>query len=793
MTLQVPSVQIEGGGVPMLQGGSVTPQQDTVTGDIKKLGQAQQQAGQQISAIAEKLQDERDDAVFKEKHNEYVSAVSEKKLEYARLQGKNAIEKVGEREDGSPITRLDQVKQELTDLMTEFEGQLENEDQKYMFRTASASTLNSASTMMTKHEIIEGQKYQNAQHKAGIDLAADTTGQSYEDWHDPEGEFKKNALVGLKLIADHGMRTGMSELQIQAEVVKFQNKVHSSTLNQMMGNDDYLDAKAYLEQAVSTGNMDAATYSLFAEKVEKGYDEFKGKYKANALLNFEGNTNDGNALTSINRVLSLDSFNQYDNGAGEHVEFGHVPSKHNTNGMTEENAKVNLENLQKTSKFYVEGKGISLEPQHQTSHLFMAQIFGVEKADQFFSKAKKDLGDIDKERMKTDATYAKQVNQSLLEGAINYANDSAKEKFTEDNSRYANIVANDLEILKGETDYTGEQIVRRDDKTGLELKADLKKKLKERIQDKDQLEYALAELDSNYDDIKTDREEEYDADLEEAYKIAFAKPNGFKDIKDIDRFLPEDITKLKNGHPEKSETSAINELLSDPMNLKNIEQYRHRLTQSDYFTYKQKAEKLGGSSSGANYIEASGDAAVFKDQLRLYDLGDLLGSKENQKAGYNKLMVTWENEIDLAQIANGNKKISRGEKTLLLKKILEDKVFRTNSLNRDGGVNRFLLSEQALKAAYVKVVNPNTMKVENVKLSSIPKDINTELEKQMRAKGLTVTGQTLVQKWVDFGKPRNLDDLEEYVNRVKTSDNFVEALKSSSGEDNSFSAYRGSL
>lgn len=35
MALQVPSVQIEGGGVPMLQGGSVTPQQDTVTGDIK--------------------------------------------------------------------------------------------------------------------------------------------------------------------------------------------------------------------------------------------------------------------------------------------------------------------------------------------------------------------------------------------------------------------------------------------------------------------------------------------------------------------------------------------------------------------------------------------------------------------------------------------------------------------------------------------------------------------------------------------------------------------------------------
>lgn len=181
----------------------------------------------------------------------------------------------------------------------------------------------------------------------------------------------------------------MSELQIQAEIVKFQNKVHSSTLNQMMGNDDYLDAKAYLEQAVSTGNMDAATYSLFAEKVEKGYDEFKGKYKANALLNFEGNTNDGNALTSINRVLSLDSFNQYDNGAGEHVEYGHVPSKHNTNGMTEENAKVNLENLQKTSKFYTEGVGISLEPQHQTSHLFMAQIFGVEKADQFLVKLRK--------------------------------------------------------------------------------------------------------------------------------------------------------------------------------------------------------------------------------------------------------------------------------------------------------------------------------------------------------------------------------------------------------------------
>ena len=153
--MQVPSVPLETNAPPMLQGGSVQQMQDVVTDDIKKFGVAQKQIGD----LAIKLQEERDDAVYTQKHNEYITKVNETKLKYASLEGENAIKTVGYDDDDNPITVLDQTKAELVKLSEEFEESLENNTQKLLFKTKAASTLNSANMFMTKHEITEFTKF----------------------------------------------------------------------------------------------------------------------------------------------------------------------------------------------------------------------------------------------------------------------------------------------------------------------------------------------------------------------------------------------------------------------------------------------------------------------------------------------------------------------------------------------------------------------------------------------------------------------------------------------------------
>ena len=137
---------------------------------------------------------------------------------------------------------------------------------------------------------------------------------------------------------------------------------------------------------------------------------------------------------------------------------------------------------------------------------------------------------------------------------------------------FATMVANDLQILKSDINYDYDPndgpSYKVDEKTKMPLLVDLKEKLKNTIQDEDQLTYALAELERIYKDEKECKEEIYDANLEAAKEIAYSEKDGWTKLADngidIEDFTREDRTLLRNGHPEKSETDAINELEADP-------------------------------------------------------------------------------------------------------------------------------------------------------------------------------------------------------------------------------------
>ena len=775
MALEVPTVQLESNAPPMLQGGSIQQMSDEKGQALQQMAKGQMQFGQQVSSIAQQLQAERDDAVYTQKHNEFIAKVNETKLKYASYEGENAVKIVSYDDNDEPITVLDQTKADLTKLSEEFEASLENDTQKLLFKTKAASTLNSANMFMTKHEITEFQKYRDNEFLNEIDIIADTTGQNYEDWHDGSGEFSKHKAISLLLASRYADNKGWPENSSQraALIQKVINKINVSTLNQMIAKKDFDDAKAYLDSETDAGRVDAATYNTYASKILTGYNKQKGEIKANAVFTDRGDTNSGSFPDKANKLFSLDSFNHTDDGTGRTVKYGFRPDEIDTSQLNESDAKEFLEQVQNTSKYYQEDSSLRLIPQHQTIHLFVGKHLGIKKADSYFSKAKKELvaEGIDLERIKNDPTYANEFNAKLIDKVIGYTNEDMVNKIGADNP-FATMVANDLQILKSDINYEYDPndgpSYKVDEKTKMPLLADLKEKLKNTIQDEDQLTYALAELERVYKAEKEGKEEIYDANLEAAKEIAFSENNAWTQLADnaidIEDFTREDQRLLKNGHPEESDTNTYAELLKNPTEIlpENIGKYRGLLSKSDYRKFLAEGEKL--KNGGENKIIAvQGDTTMLHNTLNKFNLQKLYKAKKGKKNNqdYIAIQQAWHEEINYMQEML-KRKVTYTEKENALEKILLDKVSIDNRFFDAKNKNIYYqVDEDRMDDVYVTVENSDGESI-NVFLSEINDDVITLISISLRKEGRPATQTNIAEMWILHNRPKSKEDVYKF-------------------------------
>ncbi|BAQ93835.1 hypothetical protein [uncultured Mediterranean phage uvMED] len=774
MVLEVPTVQIESNAPTMLQGGSIQQMSDEKSAPLKQLAKGQMQLGQQVSDVAQKLQDERDDAVYTQKHNEYIAKVNETKLNFASLEGENAIKTVGYDDDDNAISVLDQTKADLVKLSEEFEESLENNTQKLLFKTKAASTLNSANMFMTKHEITEFTKYRDSEFLNELDIIADTTGQNYEDWHDDSGEFGKHKAISLLLASRYADNKGWPESSSQRAglIQKVMNKIHVSTLNQMIAKKDFDDANSYLTKNTNEGTIDAATYNTYATKIINGFNKQKGEIKANAILTDRGDTNSGSYTDKANKLFSLDSFNNIDDGTGKTVKYGFRPDEIDTSQLNESDAKEFLEQVQNTSKYYQEDSSLRLLPQHQTIHLFAGKHLGIKKADSYFSKAKSELkkSGVDKDSDK--------YNEKLIDLVIGYTNEDMVKKIGADNP-FATMVANDLQILKSDINYdynpNDGPSYKVDEKTKMPLLVDLKEKLKNTIQDEDQLTYALAELERNYKSEKEGIEEIYDANLETAKEIAFGENDAWTKLADngidIEDFTREDQRILKNGHPEESDTDIYAKLLSNPTETlpENLNKYRDKLSKSDYRKFLASGEKLQ-SGGEEKIIEATMDTQLFKDILSKNGFEDIVfGKKKNDPAQakkYNSIFTAVENRIDYAQRIE-KRKLTRDEKAALLYNTISDEVNIDNrnfSYDPKGklysGVDKDKLDDTYVN---VKEVVDGVIKTSRIYGNQIPDKVLIAIQGSLYERGRPMSQLEIAKEWVKFGRPLTLKQADKNI------------------------------
>jgi len=769
---QTPQVGLEVGSAPQFTGGRIEPVQDTVTDDIQRFSKAQRN----VADIAIKLQEEYNDAEALKLSNEVDEEIEKEKNNYVMTQGVNAVATV-DKDKGETV--YDTAINNINTKFAEIGEKASNSQIKFLYENMASVKIKSATSEMTKHSIKQQRNYLEAETTASIANHKKATKQSYTTWQDPEGAFKLNYIAGIQRINEKALQKGWNldpeNGPISSQYIKELNEYNMDIFKDVIKKFD--DDKNFAESKAFRESLNPMINQKEIQKIkvisDKKHNNYLTEKIVNSVLANNANQNDGQFLSHVNKLSTLDSNNNIDNNNGGSVDDGFNSNDQlidTTGNLQTENIEL-LEKIKNQSKFYDPETTTRLIPEHQPTHLFAIQRLGVKKADSLYTKAKSQI-DIDAKKYKNDVTYANKINEQIIDNYNKLIVEESNKiygRFGE--GEYAVTVANDLEVIKQGIDYNfSDETLNIDPVTNLRPLKDLKQELKNTIKNPDKLKFAIEDLEIKYNKIKNTTEGVYNQALNNAKQIAFAEPGGWKTLAsngiDINNFKEEDQELLKNGQPAESDVETVVKLIDNPAELRdNLESYSHKLSQGQYLELTRYAKELQTENK---YVEATGNVTMLKATLNKFEMGDLISSKnKDKKKKYVAINDAWINEINARQIAKGNVKLTRGEKQDALNAVLLDTVNIDNDpfLGFIGGgdkedTNVFFVDQDRLQDVYVDIPYND----ENVRVftSKIDPNVVKLITESLRKANKPVTQKNIADYFVRKGQPKNVNEAFAY-------------------------------
>ena len=772
----------------------VTPQKDVVSDDIKRMSQAQMAFGKTLNQIDDQLNDSEAKRLYNESHYE-IEAVAN---EYSQLQGYDAVKPLQTEGEGEEqVYTLDEYNNnKLKKVLDSGSAKASNGVVKYMYEQMMSSSIKSAQNKMINHSLTQGRIALENETEASIDIHTTKAKNNYKDFRDPSGEFNKNRLMAHKLLEQkavlkgwnldpnavdaNGKKIGISE-QYLKEKSELDKEIAKNVIDKLNEDKDTEGVKDFLK-SLKPFTSDK-TFEETSKGVEQKHDNYKGENCVNATIANTGNQNDGEFLSQINKTMCLKSNHAYEDGNGGVVTDGLHSNENETVGKKQTENIESIQKIRDTSKFYSSesAQAGTLIPEHQTTHLFAIQHIGVEKADSLYTKAKSDL-DIDKAKYKEDSVYAEKINKKIIQRYNQLIVQEAAKKYKFDNGEYVGIIENDLAIIEKGIDYNIANVnkeIKVDFVTGLRPIEDLKREIKETITDKETQKHAIKDLEVKYENIKNQKTQIYNENLNAAKKIAFAEPNGYKNLAangiQIDNFSPKDQEILKNGQPEESDQGTIVKLKDNPVELiNNLESYSHEISKSDYLELERYAKDLQ-SGGETKIFEVSTDNKMFKSVLNKNGFKHLAFPEEELKgedaATYNELEDAWRDRINYAQKIE-NRKLSRAEKEQLLVNVLLDKVNVGKKYKKEVTFATVIETGEKDKldktSVLVKVQRADgTTTEDRIFNSDIPPEINISIMAALYKQKVPMNQQQIAQLWQNMGRPQSLEEADKFIKASK--------------------------
>lgn len=703
-----PSVQVQAGSAPLIgSSGGVQALQGDMGAEIKRQGAQASAAGKRTTILANKLQEDLDDAKSKEMYNQFATELEGVALGYLSKKGSQAVSPKPDssfvNETGKELTPYDLSVAALNQSRDSYTEKLTNDRQKYMFITMANTSIRSTASTLTRHSITEQRAYNLAEQAAFVDVKANQAALYAQDWSDPAGEYALNskaAIAAGQEYADskgwvdteeeiNGVITKVPSYQRAKYLAAVNDTMSSNVLNRFIAEDDFFQGAAFLQTAMANGTISTGIASQYMETIELGYNNQTGDKLGDNIINSYGlgNTQSANAdfLESGVKDLSVEANrNAFENASEVVMSFGsaYVFSDGTApvvNGVSAQvgGGNVMSQNVEETTavmeKLWPQMLDGAIGGDEKPMWLLLASATGSKFANQVAKERHVQMQGMDNQsyleafkRARSNGVGLPNVSEARL--------DELENTLTLMDSRRAKPI----EVKKSQ-DYTTK---------GIPNLEDLLRVARQNVTDPDQLKRAETRIKLWHSETSSRSINAYNDLLSGLYDQVYADPNAYSKIPatTLNKLNPKDRSALQEGNSRTDDVDTEIKLINDPSQTlpENIQQYRGKLSESTYQSYLKsgralKASMTDDANSTNALVGATGDSDLLKKTLADYGFDKMFTStNDGPKLDYIQINNAWKAEIDRVQTKLGNEKISRTEKQKILNTILNNKVLIDN-------------------------------------------------------------------------------------------------------------------
>jgi hypothetical protein len=253
----IPTVDLQAANVVPFQAPSVEPMRNAAPDQMQKFGQATVQAATAMNTIADRIQNELDDAATKEADNllsdSLRTSIYDPEKGYLSTVGKPALDS-----RKATIDSMNEAKQKVEQTLT-------TDMQRKMFNQVANRRLQTAMTQVDSHAMQQAKVYNVAESKARATASVQDAVANANTWNmkDADGKpagpynlYKSTAISEMNSLADT-MGMAADSAQRKELVLAATTQIASEVVSGMVASDQAAQARDYLSNAIKAKEIDS--------------------------------------------------------------------------------------------------------------------------------------------------------------------------------------------------------------------------------------------------------------------------------------------------------------------------------------------------------------------------------------------------------------------------------------------------------------------------------------------------------------------------------------------------------
>jgi hypothetical protein len=269
---------------------------------MEAMGAAMMNSGTAVIKIAERIQDDIDDAVTKKWDNETADFIRQEKNKYLLTQGQDAVKGYQSIEDS------------LKKFVADKTDSLDNEMQRKMYGKVADSRLLAARAEMSAHQLKAVKEWKFNETKNRVENLMNDAIADSDKWAVPGSLYEQRKAAMIAEVEDLAMQAGITKIvdgqvvvdrdseQYKSVIRGANTKLHESVINQFVAQEQPKMAAAYLKNF--KGDIDRTALDNLTAMVKKAEETVNVKEDSLRLQLSMAKVPFDQALTNVNQMFA---------------------------------------------------------------------------------------------------------------------------------------------------------------------------------------------------------------------------------------------------------------------------------------------------------------------------------------------------------------------------------------------------------------------------------------------------------------------------------------------------------